>query len=161
IDRRADEPLFARRSFRNAEHGFRYARCGDCRPLGELFLARHAQRQNADGERGPPLPRNQTGARLHRPHAGRGSERRHPAGRDPPGQHATDLKFGSQYGAKGAPTGPVPIPKEEYPTLQGGAFVNTAATIVVVLPILWLALRSWRIILAVFVILIGGLSITA
>src|SRR5262249_13177579 len=50
---------------------------------------------------------------------------------------------------------------EEYATLNEGAFVNTTLTIVVVLTILWLALRSPRIILAVFVSLIVGLSITA
>ena len=76
-------------------------------------------------------------------------------------QAANDLKFDSQYGAKVRLTGPVPIADEEYATLHEGAFVNTAATIVVVLTILWLALRSWRIILAVFVSLIVGLSITA
>src|SRR6266851_2501703 len=86
-----------------------------------------------------------------------------------PGQAATDalrkaaadLNFPSHYGAKLRLTGPVAIADEEYATLQEGAFVNTTATIVVVLTILWLALRSWRIILAVFVSLIVGLSITA
>src|SRR5205823_8311434 len=46
-------------------------------------------------------------------------------------------------------------------TLQEGAFVNTTATILVVLTILWLALRSPRLILAVFASLLAGLSITA
>jgi uncharacterized protein len=76
-------------------------------------------------------------------------------------QAAADLNFDSQYGAKVRLTGPVPIADEEYATLQEGAFVNTTATIIVVLTILWLALRSWHIILAVFVSLIVGLSITA
>jgi uncharacterized protein len=76
-------------------------------------------------------------------------------------QAAADLNFDSQYGAKVRLTGPVPIADEEYATLQEGAFVNTAATIIVVLTILWLALRSWHIILAVFISLIVGLSITA
>src|SRR5947209_2083721 len=76
-------------------------------------------------------------------------------------QAADDLNFASQYGAKLRLTGPVPIADEEYATLEEGAYVNTAATIVVVLTILWLALRSWHIILAVFVSLIVGLSITA
>ena len=58
-------------------------------------------------------------------------------------------------------TGPVAIADEEYATLQEGAFVNTTLTIVVVLTILWLALRSFGIILAVFVSLLVGLSITA
>jgi uncharacterized protein len=74
---------------------------------------------------------------------------------------AADLNFDTQYRAKLRLTGPVAIADEEYATLNEGAFVNTAATIVVVLTILWLALRSPRIILAVFVSLIVGLSLTA
>ncbi len=73
---------------------------------------------------------------------------------------ASDLKLDSQYGARVRLTGTVPIADEEYATVQEGAFVNTATTILVVLTILWLALRSWRIILAVFVSLLIGLSIT-
>src|SRR6266849_1240721 len=76
-------------------------------------------------------------------------------------QAAVDLNVGAQYRATLRLTGPVAIADEEYATLQEGAFVNTTATIVVVLTILWLALRSPRIILAVFISLIVGLSITA
>ncbi len=76
-------------------------------------------------------------------------------------QAAKDLKFDSQYGANVRLTGPVPIADEEYATLEEGAVVNTAGTIVVVLTILWLALRSPRIILAVFISLLVGLSMTA
>jgi hopanoid biosynthesis associated RND transporter like protein HpnN len=76
-------------------------------------------------------------------------------------QAVTELNFGPQYHAKLRLTGPVAIADEEYATLHEGAFVNTAATIVVVLTILWLALRSWHIIVAVFVSLIVGLAITA
>jgi hopanoid biosynthesis associated RND transporter like protein HpnN len=86
-----------------------------------------------------------------------------------PGQAATDairkaaanLDFASHYRARLRLTGPVPISDEEYATLNEGAYVNTTVTIVVVLTILWLALRSPRIILAVFVSLIVGLSVTA
>ena len=74
---------------------------------------------------------------------------------------AADLSLGSQYRATVRLTGPVAIADEEYATLNEGAFINTTGTIVVVLTILWLALRSPRIILAVFVSLIVGLSITA
>ena len=76
-------------------------------------------------------------------------------------QAAIDLKFGSEYRATLRLTGPVSIADEEYATLSEGAVVNTTLTIVVVLTILWLALRSPRIILAVFISLIVGLSITA
>jgi uncharacterized protein len=76
-------------------------------------------------------------------------------------QAAADLNIGGQYGAKLRLTGPVAIADEEYATLEEGAFVNTTATIVVVLTILWLALRSFGIIFAVFISLLVGLSITA
>jgi hopanoid biosynthesis associated RND transporter like protein HpnN len=74
---------------------------------------------------------------------------------------AADLELGAKYSARVRLTGPVPIADEEYATVQEGAFVNTAGTILVVLTILWLALRSGRIILAVFTSLLIGLSITA
>jgi len=74
---------------------------------------------------------------------------------------AADLNFASEYRTRLRLTGPVPIADEEYATLSEGAYVNITGTILVVLTILWLALRSPRIILAVFVSLIVGLSITA
>src|SRR5262249_2585258 len=76
-------------------------------------------------------------------------------------QAAAELNFSSHYRATLRLTGPVSIADEEYATLNEGAYVNTTITILVVLTILWLALRSPRIILAVFVSLIVGLSITA
>src|SRR5262245_43560769 len=76
-------------------------------------------------------------------------------------QAATDIGIGPNYGATLRLTGPVAISDEEYATLQEGAFVTTAGTIVVVLTILWLALRSGRIIFSGFVSLLVGLSITA
>src|SRR5215475_4278779 len=76
-------------------------------------------------------------------------------------QAAADLDIGTKYGARVRLTGPVAIADEEYATLKEGAYVNTAATVVVVLTILWLALRSFGIIFAVAVSLLVGLSITA
>ncbi len=73
---------------------------------------------------------------------------------------AADLNIAGQYGAKLRLTGPVPIADEEYATVQEGAFINTTGTILVVLTILFLALRSGRLILAVFISLLVGLSIT-
>ena len=60
---------------------------------------------------------------------------------------AKDLDIAGNYGAKLRLTGPVPIADEEYATVQEGAFINTTATILVVLTILWLALRSGRLII--------------
>ncbi len=74
---------------------------------------------------------------------------------------ATELKLGSDYLARVRLTGQVPVADEEFATVREGAFVNTALTIVAVLVILWLALRSARIILAVFFSLMAGLAVTA
>ena len=85
-----------------------------------------------------------------------------------PGQDASDAirKTASdlglpQDGVTVRLTGPVPIADEEFGTLKDGAALNTALTILAVLIILWLALRSARIIFAVFVALFIGLAITA
>ncbi len=85
-----------------------------------------------------------------------------------PGQDATDaihktaIALGlSQDGVSVRLTGTVPIADQEFGTLREGAGLNTALTILSVLIILWLALRSARIILAVFIALFIGLAITA
>ena len=86
-----------------------------------------------------------------------------------PGQKATDairdaaaaLDLGQKFGASVRLTGPVPIADEEFGTLKHGAFLNGAVTLAVVLLILWLALKSSRIILAVFINLAVGFAITA
>ena len=58
-------------------------------------------------------------------------------------------------------TGPVPIENEEFATVREGAAANGTVTLAVVLLILWLALKSFRIIVAVVIALFIGLSITA
>jgi uncharacterized protein len=58
-------------------------------------------------------------------------------------------------------TGSVPMGDQEFATVQQGALVNGIGTVAVVLVILWLALKSPRIISAVFINLFVGLSITA
>jgi len=86
-----------------------------------------------------------------------------------PGEEATDairaaaasLELASRFQAQVRLTGPVPIANEEFATVKDGAFVNGFVTLALVLLILWLALRSFRIILAVVVALFIGLSITA
>src|SRR5215813_2776627 len=85
-----------------------------------------------------------------------------------PGKDATDairaaaaeLDFPSKYQARVRLTGPVPIANEEYATVQDGAIINGVGTVLVVLFILWMALHSGKIILAVFINLFIGLSIT-
>src|SRR5271170_6144040 len=58
-------------------------------------------------------------------------------------------------------TGSVALSDEEFATIADGAAVNGVVTIVIVLLVLWLALKRARIILAVLVNLFVGLSFTA
>ena len=74
---------------------------------------------------------------------------------------AADLDLASRFGATVRLTGPVPIADEEFGTLREGAVLNGVLTVAVVLLILWLALKSYRIILAVTINLVVGLAITA
>jgi len=76
-------------------------------------------------------------------------------------QAAADLNLGSAYQARVRLTGPVPMNDDEFATIKENAALNAVLTIAVVLFILWLALRWWRIILAVFVSLAVGLAATA
>jgi hopanoid biosynthesis associated RND transporter like protein HpnN len=86
-----------------------------------------------------------------------------------PGKRATDairaaaasLDLASRYQARVRLTGPVPIENEEFGTVREGAALNGIVTVAVVLLILWMALRSLRIILAVVIALFIGLSATA
>ena len=86
-----------------------------------------------------------------------------------PGKEATDairsaaagLDLASRLQARVRLTGPVPIENEEFATVREGAAVNGTVTLAVVLLILWMALKSFRIIVAVVIALFIGLSITA
>ncbi|GAB1715614.1 MAG: RND transporter [Nitrobacter sp.] len=73
---------------------------------------------------------------------------------------AVDLDIAGKFDARVRLTGPVPIANEEFATVQEGAITNGIGTVLIVLVILWLALRSPKIIFAVFVTLFIGLSIT-
>ena len=57
-------------------------------------------------------------------------------------------------------TGPVPLADEEFSTVAEGALLNSALTLAALLLILWLALRSARIITAVMLSLCIGLALT-
>jgi hopanoid biosynthesis associated RND transporter like protein HpnN len=72
-----------------------------------------------------------------------------------------ELDLASAYQARVRLTGPVPMNDEEFATIKENAALNASLTIAVVLFILWMALRWWQIILAVFVSLAVGLSMTA
>jgi len=74
---------------------------------------------------------------------------------------ADELNFASAYQARVRLTGPVAMADEEFATIKENAVLNAVVTIAIVLFILWLALRWFRIIFAVFVSLVVGLSLTA
>ena len=58
-------------------------------------------------------------------------------------------------------TGPVPLGDEEFATLAEGAALNATVTVALVGVLLWLALRSGRMIVAIAATLAAGLVITA
>jgi hopanoid biosynthesis associated RND transporter like protein HpnN len=74
---------------------------------------------------------------------------------------AASLDLGAHYGASIRLTGEQPLADEEFASVQDGAALNGAITFAVVLVILWLALRSGRMIVAVLITLFVGLAITA
>jgi hopanoid biosynthesis associated RND transporter like protein HpnN len=74
---------------------------------------------------------------------------------------ASDLSLATEYQARVRLTGSVPMADEEFATVQQGALANGIGTLIIVLTILWLALKSARLISAVFINLFVGLAITA
>jgi uncharacterized protein len=75
-------------------------------------------------------------------------------------QAAAELDLAGKYQARVRLTGPVPIQDEEFATLQEGALVNAIGTVLAVIFILWLALKSPKIIFAMCVTMLIGLVIT-
>ena len=57
---------------------------------------------------------------------------------------ASDLKLAEKYQARVRLTGQVPMSDEEFATVKEGALENAIGTIIIVLTILWLALKSSR-----------------
>src|SRR5207244_11230152 len=86
-----------------------------------------------------------------------------------PGRAATDaiktaarrLNLEKDYQARVRLTGSLPIDDDQFATMADHAALNLAAAIGAVVIILWLALRSWRIILAALISLFCGLAMTA
>lgn len=74
---------------------------------------------------------------------------------------ARELDLQKRFGAVVRLTGEQPLADEEFASVEDGAIVNGIGTLIVVLAILWLALRSKRMILAVLVTLAVGLPITS
>ena len=86
-----------------------------------------------------------------------------PGGQATKAIRATIAKLGltPDRGVRVRLTGSVPLADEEFATIADGAALNGVVTVLVVLLILWLALRQARIILAVLINLAVGLSFTA
>jgi hopanoid biosynthesis associated RND transporter like protein HpnN len=86
-----------------------------------------------------------------------------------PGKKATDgirravadLELQGKYGATVKLTGQVPMNDDQFSVIRHSALRDTLMAVLGVLIVLWLALRSWKIIVAVFFSLIVGLAATA
>jgi len=76
-------------------------------------------------------------------------------------QTAADLRLAEDYRARVRQTGLVPIGDDEFGTLKQNAGLNATVSLLAVLLILWLALRSFRIIFAVAVSITVGLAVSA
>ncbi|MGB6538555.1 MAG: MMPL family transporter, partial [Xanthobacteraceae bacterium] len=74
---------------------------------------------------------------------------------------AADGRLHSTYGASVRLTGTIPLSDAQFATLQQGLWLNSIITAAIVLIVLWLALRSVRIVLAVIVTIFIGLVVTA
>ena len=74
---------------------------------------------------------------------------------------AADLQLASNFQANVRLTGPVPISDDEFASVKKGLALNSTVTGLIVLAILWLALRSLRLVLAVAITLTAGLVVTA
>jgi hypothetical protein len=74
---------------------------------------------------------------------------------------ATDLNLQNKLGASVELTGQVPMNDDQFSVIRHSAVRDTLTALLGVLIILWLALRSWKIIAAVFFSLMVGLAATA
>jgi uncharacterized protein len=76
-------------------------------------------------------------------------------------QTARDLKFDTDYQARVRLTGLTPMNDDQFAAIKHHAVLNALVSVLAVLVILWLALHSARIILAVALSLVVGLAISA
>jgi hopanoid biosynthesis associated RND transporter like protein HpnN len=74
---------------------------------------------------------------------------------------AVQLGLAQRFGATVRLTGPQPLTDEEFASVAEGALVNGVLTVLAVVLILWLALRTARLVAAVLLTLVAGLVITA
>jgi uncharacterized protein len=76
-------------------------------------------------------------------------------------QAAVDLKLGEKFGATVQLTGEVPLNDDQFSVIRESALRDTLTALVGTLIILWLALRSWKLVIAVYFSVMVGLAITA
>jgi hopanoid biosynthesis associated RND transporter like protein HpnN len=74
---------------------------------------------------------------------------------------AARLGLAERFGATVRLTGAQPLTDEEFASVKEGALLNGVLTVLAVVLILWLALRSGRLVLAVLLNLFAGLIVTA
>lgn len=74
---------------------------------------------------------------------------------------AADLRLAERYGAHVTLTGPVPLADDEFASLQEGSPLVGSIPVVIVLVLLWRAVRSAPLVLALCITLLGGLALTA
>jgi len=78
-----------------------------------------------------------------------------------PGRASADAGLSADYDATVHLTGTIPLADAQFATLQNGLWLNSIITAAIVLIVLWLALRSVRLVLAVVVTIFVGLVATA
>ena len=74
---------------------------------------------------------------------------------------ARDLRLAARYQASIALTGPIPLSDDEFASLQEGGLAGSMVALALVLGLLWYALRSGKLVLAVCLTMAGGLALTA
>ena len=74
---------------------------------------------------------------------------------------AAAAHLSSDYDASVRLTGTIPLADAQFATLQQGIWLNSIVTATIILVVLWLALRSVRIVLAVVLTIFVGLAATA
>ncbi|WP_371766731.1 MMPL family transporter [Massilia sp.] len=74
---------------------------------------------------------------------------------------AADLRLAGRYGAHVTLTGPVPLSDDEFASLQEGSPLVGSIPVAIVLVLLWRAVRSAPLVLALCITMLGGLALTA
>ena len=74
---------------------------------------------------------------------------------------AARLNIDAAHGMRLRLTGPVPMADEEFATVSGGAVENAVLSFVLVAVLLWMALRSLRLIIPLLILVVVGLVWTA